>query len=76
MKHLKSLALGSSVMVFNLGTAFTQIFRFERCTGLCRTCGMSCINPAFGLAGLGVIYMLLKKYKYKLYNKFKGIKLP
>jgi hypothetical protein len=65
MKRLKSLMIGTGVAIFNVGTAITQVFRPERCTGSCGSCGFSCVNPAIGLFGIGVVIIMFKKFKGK-----------
>lgn len=65
MKRLKSLLIGTGVAIFNIGASITQVFRPERCTGSCGACGFSCVNPVVGLFGVGVVIIMLKKFKGK-----------
>lgn len=65
MNRLKSLMIGTGVAVFNIGASITQVFRPERCTGSCGSCGFSCVNPAIGLFGIGVVVIMFRKFKGK-----------
>ncbi|HEY9061826.1 MAG TPA: hypothetical protein VIO64_15155 [Pseudobacteroides sp.] len=66
MKTLKSLLIGSSVFLANLGASATSIFRLERCTGSCRNCGFSCPQTIIGFAGVGVFFLIYKNLKSKI----------
>lgn len=66
MKRIKPFIIGAGVALFNIGATFTQVFRPERCTGSCGSCGFSCAETAVGLVGIGVIAVLWKKIKVKI----------
>lgn len=63
MKNLKSLLVGSGVVFYNIGVSFTQLVRPERCIGTCGSCGFACATPVIGLAGIGLIVIVFRKFK-------------
>lgn len=65
MGKIKSLLVGAGIAAFNIGTAFFQVFKPERCTGSCASCGLSCVQPVVGIAGVGIAVVLFKKFKGK-----------
>jgi len=69
MKNLKSLAIGAGVTLFNIGGAFIQVFKPEKCTGSCGSCGFTCGQTVVGLVGIGTVVILWKKIKEKLVKK-------
>lgn len=70
MNRLKSIIIGAGVALFNLSASFMQVFRPERCTGACGSCGLSCVEPLVGLVGIGIIAVTWRKLK----GKFKRLK--
>lgn len=66
MKKLKQILVGFGVVLANIGAACTQLFRPERCNGMCGSCGFACAQPLVGLVGIGLIAILVSKLKGKL----------
>ena len=73
MNRFKSLIIGVGVALFNVSTAFIQVFRPERCTGACGSCGLSCAQSVIGLVGIGSIVILWGKFKKKIVKLRKNI---
>lgn len=69
MKSIKSLLVGFGVVLYNIGVSFTQLVRPERCIGSCGSCGLSCVTPVIGLAGIGLIIIAFRKFKGRLFKK-------
>jgi ferredoxin len=66
MKTVKSLFIGGSVFLANLGASATSLFRLERCTGSCRNCGFSCPQTIIGFTGVGIAFLIYKKLKSRI----------
>ncbi|MDP4177547.1 MAG: hypothetical protein Q8900_04305 [Bacillota bacterium] len=75
MKRFKAFIIGIGVALFNLGSAFMQNFRPERCTGSCGNCGLSCVESVLGLAGAGVSAAVIHKLKGKVKKSNIKVKL-
>lgn len=66
MNNIRSILVGFGVVLYNVGVSFTQLFRPERCIGTCGSCGLTCVTPVIGLAGIGLIVIAFRKFKGRL----------
>ena len=71
MQQLKWILMGASVATINIVPAANQVFKPERCTGSCGSCGFSCINSIAIISVVGISTLVFKKIK----TKFKGNKI-
>ncbi|MDP4144041.1 MAG: hypothetical protein Q8936_06080 [Bacillota bacterium] len=65
MNRFKSLFIGIGVAIFNFIASFMQVFKPERCTGSCGSCGLACAEPVVGLVSVGVIVIVWRKLKVR-----------